>query len=310
MRKVVVHRARTATRPSGDFTLRDALALMASLAGACAFAREFGRAETLSPIALVVSLLVWYVGWGIVLQRGIESRSLPKIFAGLLPIAAALLLCSGALGYRSLVHPPRDYCSRNLKQLALALHSYHDDYGCFPPAYTADASGRPMHSWRVLILPYLGRRDVYERYDFSEPWDGPNNARATRVYLEQFNCPSLIKPRNPCTTDYFVVVGPETLWPGATSVALGQVQDRPDQTILLVESCDLNVHWSQPVDLEWSQMGRTLNAATGPSISSGHPGGALAAFADGHVEFLDDALQEAELRRLLTVEHAARPAGQ
>jgi len=39
----------------------------------------------------------------------------------------------------------------------LALFNYHDDYGSYPPAYIADESGRPMHSWRVLILPYLGR---------------------------------------------------------------------------------------------------------------------------------------------------------
>src|SRR5207244_4506816 len=49
----------------------------------------------------------------------------------------------------------RSVCVNNLKQIGLALQNYHDDFGCFPPAYIADENGRPMHSWRVLILPYI-----------------------------------------------------------------------------------------------------------------------------------------------------------
>ena len=48
-------------------------------------------------------------------------------------------------------------CTNNLKQIAAALQAYHQANGCFPPAYIADKSGKPMHSWRVLILPYLDR---------------------------------------------------------------------------------------------------------------------------------------------------------
>ena len=49
----------------------------------------------------------------------------------------------------------RTQCSNNLKQIGLAMHNYHDVNQQFPPAYIADADGQPMHSWRVLILPYL-----------------------------------------------------------------------------------------------------------------------------------------------------------
>ena len=32
-----------------------------------------------------------------------------------------------------------------------------------------------MHSWRVLLLPYLDQLELYNAYRFDEPWDGPNN---------------------------------------------------------------------------------------------------------------------------------------
>jgi len=33
----------------------------------------------------------------------------------------------------------RAACGNNMKLIAMALHSYHDAYGSFPPAYLADA---------------------------------------------------------------------------------------------------------------------------------------------------------------------------
>ncbi|MEZ6144785.1 MAG: DUF1559 domain-containing protein [Planctomycetaceae bacterium] len=58
-----------------------------------------------------------------------------------------------------LVSQPRSsrhlQCKNNLKQIMLALHNYHDDFGTFPPAYTVDENGKRMHSWRTLIWPYL-----------------------------------------------------------------------------------------------------------------------------------------------------------
>ena len=50
---------------------------------------------------------------------------------------------------------PGVQCQSNLSRLGLAFRQYHDDYGSFPPAYLVGADGNPMHSWRVLLLPYL-----------------------------------------------------------------------------------------------------------------------------------------------------------
>jgi len=45
----------------------------------------------------------------------------------------------------------------------LAVANYHDSHGQFPPPYIAEADGKPMHSWRVLILPYLEHGELYDQ---------------------------------------------------------------------------------------------------------------------------------------------------
>jgi hypothetical protein len=46
----------------------------------------------------------------------------------------------------------------------LAVANYHETYGSYPPAYVADRDGRPMHTWRVLILPFLEQKDLYNLF--------------------------------------------------------------------------------------------------------------------------------------------------
>ena len=70
----------------------------------------------------------------------------------------------------------RMQCMNNLKQIALALHNYSSDYNALPPAYTVDVDGKPLHSWRTLILPYLEQQALYETIDMTKPWNDPASA--------------------------------------------------------------------------------------------------------------------------------------
>ena len=59
---------------------------------------------------------------------------------------------------------------------------YHDKHKCFPLPYASDAAGRPMHSWRVILLPMFRDPEadrIYGAYDFNKPWDDPTNLAAT-----------------------------------------------------------------------------------------------------------------------------------
>ncbi len=80
-------------------------------------------------------------------------------------------------------------CSANFDRIWTALRAYHQVYDSLPPACTADEHGTPMHSWRVLILPYLGHQEIYDLYDFTEPWNSPHNRSLAGNVLDVYTCP-------------------------------------------------------------------------------------------------------------------------
>ncbi|MEO6808096.1 MAG: DUF1559 domain-containing protein [Isosphaeraceae bacterium] len=160
-------------------------------------------------------------------------------------------------------------CVGILKQIALALRNYESTWGCFPPAYVADAQGKPMHSWRVLILPYLGQDTLYQRYRFDEPWDGPHNRLLHDIPISLFSCPNHTDHVNRHETSYLAVVGHGTLFPGGNQTTrLVDVRDGTDQTIMVVESATTHIHWMEPRDLDLNRMGLRINDLSRPSISS------------------------------------------
>jgi hypothetical protein len=194
----------------------------------------------------------------------------------------------------------RTECKNHLKQLALALHNYHDTHGAFPPAYIADKDGRPMHSWRVLILPFMDQRHLYELYRLDEPWNGPHNRLLASQMPAEFRCPS--DPGPATETSYFVVVGPKTIFPGAVPIAIKDIPDGTSNTILLVEAADSGINWLEPRDLSYVEAIRGINPKTGWGISSRHEElerGAQVALADGSSRFLADNTPVEQLLRML-----------
>src|SRR5262249_5862974 len=81
----------------------------------------------------------------------------------------------------------RTQCSNNLKQLALAMHSYEGVYKAFPPGRTTVT---PEHSWTAFMLPYIEQDNVFQMYNVHADWDDPSNYHAIQTQLSVFNCPS------------------------------------------------------------------------------------------------------------------------
>ncbi len=210
------------------------------------------------------------------------------------------ILCDRAL------QPPvplRAICMNNLKQIGLALSNYQEAYNAFPPAYIADETGRPMHSWRVLILPYLDEQELYEQYDLSEPWDGPHNIKLLEKMPRQFSCPARDQDaiRRPSFTSYVVVSGPGTMFPDAQSIRLDQITDGSPNTAMVAESSTVQIPWTKPEDLDIRTMSLRINDKQSPSISSRHVKGANVLYADGGCRFLNESITTDRLRSLLTI---------
>lgn len=195
---------------------------------------------------------------------------------------------------------PRFMCLNNLKNIGLALQSYHTEHGRFPPAYIADEHGKPMHSWRVLILPYMDRAALHRAYRFDEPWNGPNNRKLAAQGLSCFNCPD-DHPERSTRTNYMVVVGPNTMFPGSKSTQLSDISDGGAETIMLVEVAGSDIHWMEPRDLPVQQAMRGINAAAGQSVSSKHWGVVNVVFADGSAKALPNNTDREQLKAWFTI---------
>ncbi len=184
------------------------------------------------------------------------------------------------------------------------MQAYHKDYKCFPPAYLADKYGRPMHSWRVLLLPYLGDeslKSLYKQYRFSEPWDSDNNRKISDLALAMYQCPGQPGRRDP-TTNYMMVIGPHTISDGPHARNVSEITDGLAGTIMLVEVADSGTWWAEPHDLSFDRISFTINGSKRQGISSYHPGGVNAAFCDGSIRFLKDSTNPQLVKAMFTID--------
>jgi len=172
----------------------------------------------------------------------------------------------------------RAQCSNNLKQIALAMFNYESANGCFPPAATYDGDGKPLLSWRVLILPYLEQASLYNQFHLDEAWDSPNNKPLGDRMPSVFRCASeLIAPG---LTTYQVVVDLRSMFTGKPpGVPLRAVTDGASNTLMVVEGAK-PVPWSKPGDLSLASSDPMLG------MGSKHPGGFNVSMADGSVRFI------------------------
>lgn len=193
----------------------------------------------------------------------------------------------------------RSSCNCNLKAIGLALQNYADVYKCFPPAYVSDARGNRMHSWRVLILPFMEQKPLYDRYDFSEPWNGPHNRKLAAFIPPVYCCPS-DDLRGLGQVSYLAITGPGTAWPGNRCATLVDFKDGTSNTISIIEAVGSGIHWMEPRDLPFEALAKGVSAEQGMGVCSRHGDMAEASFCDGHTTVLHASVSIEMLEALAT----------
>jgi RNA polymerase sigma factor (sigma-70 family) len=198
----------------------------------------------------------------------------------------------------------------NLRKLAWALVVYADaNKELMPPPALINKDGKAVLSWRVLILPYLGERALYEQFKLSEPWDSPHNKKLLSKMPNVFAPPGM-KTAQPFSTFYQVFVSPKRPMvdnpndqPAEFWISAGFRQgeqfrfpasfpDGTSNTILIVQA-GRAVPWTKPEDLPYD------NKAL-PQLGGLFPDVFHAAFADTHVETLTKKYDEYNLRCAIT----------
>lgn len=181
-------------------------------------------------------------------------------------VAVAVLLLFVGLGYAGKLLADmlrarmlQEECSGQLHKIWSAMDNYFNDYSAYPPAVVRDKNGKPMHSWRVLLLPYLGQREeqLYKEYHFDEPWDGPNNRELAESMPLAYGCPCDPEAFISSHTSYLAVLdgatGDFATEPENPDVnrppPKGGAAKKPITPYLVVEAAESGICWLEPRDL-------------------------------------------------------------
>jgi len=235
------------------------------------------------------------------------KRSIKRvIYTGLLVVGGLVVLAALLLPAVRTAREParRNACKNNMKLLAVALQNYYDAHGKLPPAYTTDENGKPLHSWRTLILPFIEHVDLYKSIDLTKPWDDPVNAAVfSKAQVDEFCCPSRSGYQNQSgmtydnTTTYLAVVTPESCLQPAKGRSLADITDGTRQTMMLIEVDEAHaVPWMQPLDADEQTV-----LAVGEDSDLAHASGFNAAFVDGSVHFLAADVPADQRRAMISI---------
>jgi len=182
----------------------------------------------------------------------------------------------------------------NLKQIALGMLNYESAKGSFPTAYTTDKNGKPLLSWRVMILPYLDENELYQQFHLDEPWDSEHNKALVGRMPGVYKSPNSGKSAEGKTV-YLTPRGETTAFPGSKKIRINDIPDGASNTIMTLEVDDEKaVPWTKPDDFEYDEN----NPAQG--LGGLHPGIFLAGFADGHVQAINSSISAKLLKALFT----------
>lgn len=209
-------------------------------------------------------------------------------------------------------------CKNNLRQIGIACHHYHNDYGTLPPGgiewRPSGNTTRRQLAWSAFLLPYIEQDNLARNLDLSKPFDASVNAAAAAQVVTIYLCPAsrrmekLVQGRGAC--DYGGIFGERIMSPNNPpkgvmiydrAYKLTDIHDGTSNTLMISEDCGF-------LDGQWINGRNVFDQAfainKAPSfendIRSDHPQGANGLFADGSARFLPESMSLPVLAAICT----------
>jgi hypothetical protein len=169
------------------------------------------------------------------------------------------------------------------------MHNYQAVHGRLPPAVVYGEDGRPLLSWRVLLLPFLEQQELHGRFKLDEPWDSTHNRELLKDMPRVFRPYDGSSPPEPNTTFYQVFVGKGTAFADRAGTRPIDLPGGTSATFLIVEA-GTAVPWTKPEDIGYAE-DRPI-----PKLGGMFKESVRVAYADGSVDTLLHDAKESVLR--------------
>ncbi len=142
-----------------------------------------------------------------------------------------------------------------LQLIGFGLHNFHDTHKNFPirknyvysHANLFASDGKPNLSWRVYLMPFLDRADLYMQFHLDEPWDSAHNRTLLEKMPDVYVCTGI--PSQPGYTCIQMPSGTGTVMEDGKACGIPDITDGTTNTVMVVMAMpSLAVPWTKPED--------------------------------------------------------------
>lgn len=216
------------------------------------------------------------------IKTGVKDNELHVTYEANTPMLMALLLPAIQ---KVRVAANRSLSGNNMRQIMIAVHNFNNDFNRLPEQVSMK-DGKPLHSWRVHLLPYLELDNLYKQIRMYEPWDSDYNLNL----FESVPIPKIYdhpgQNEGPNRKTFYKVFyskpdkNPSAGFKLGVRTTFPKITDGLSNTVALVEAGP-PVLWYKPDDIEFDP-----NAPL-PKLTSPWPENRIqVAFFDGHIQSL------------------------